>query len=78
MSRRHVIATPMMKVHRATPKGEFVNWGPIATRKTTTEATSARLIKYRGCVAGKMKGASGSLKNIQEKFRDAAHECKGK
>jgi len=76
MARRHVITVPMYKYSRATPKGEFLGWGNVAVRKATTEATSSRLLKYRSCIAGKMKGKSGSLKDIQEAFRAAAHSCK--
>ena len=46
--------------------------------KETTEATSPKLLAYRSCVAGMMSTASGSLKEVQTKFREAAHSCKAK
>ena len=77
MARTKVITTPMFKYKRSAPKSPFLGWGYVAVRKESTEATSPRLLKYRSCVAGKMKGASGNLKEIQERFREAAHQCKG-
>lgn len=76
MARTKVVTTPMFKYKRSAPKGEFIGWGFTAIRKATTEATSPRLLKFRSCVAGAMKGKSGSLKDIQEAFRGAAHACK--
>ena len=79
MARRKVVTTPMFKYARETPKTEFLGWGKYAIRKATTEATSPRLLKYRACIAGKLAGKTfGSLKAVQEAFRAAAHECKGK
>lgn len=78
MARRNVICTPMFKYRRSAPKGEFLGWGYTAIRKETTEATSPKLLSYRSCMAGAMSGASGSLKDIQTKFRETAHSCKSK
>lgn len=78
MARKNVITTPMFKYRRSAPKGPFLGWGFTAIRKETTEASSPRLLKYRGCVAGAMRGAHGTLEAIQTKFRDAAHACKAK
>ena len=78
MARRNVVTTPMFKYKRSAPKGEFLGWGYTAIRKESTEATSPRLLKFRSCVAGAMAGKSGSLKDIQEAFRAAAHNCAGK
>ena len=76
MARRNVITVPMFKYKRKTPATEFLGWGNVAVRKATTEATSPRLLKYRSCIAAKMAGKHGSLKDIQEAFRAAAHACK--
>ena len=77
MARRKVITVPMFKYRREAPKTPFLGWGYVAVRKATTEATSPRLLKYRACIAGKMKGRSfANLKEVQEAFRAAAHECK--
>lgn len=78
MARRQVICTPMFKYRRAAPATEFLGWGFTAIRKESTEATSPKLLAYRSCVAGVMGGASGSLKDIQTKFREAAHSCKSR
>jgi len=79
MARRHVVVTPMMKVRRRSPKSPYLGWGHTQTRKVTTEATSPRLLKYRSCIAAKMSGRHfGSLKEVQEAFRAAAHECSRK
>lgn len=78
MARRNVICTPMFKYRRAAPKTPFLGWGYTAIRKESTEATSPKLLGYRSCVAGLMSGASGNLKDIQEKFRETAHSCKSK
>lgn len=75
MARKNVITTPMFKYKRKSPDTEFLGWGHTAVRKATTEATSPRLLNYRSCIAGKMSGQSGSLKDIQEAFRSAAHAC---
>jgi len=77
MARRKVVVTPMFKYKREAPKSEFLGWGYTAIRKESTEATSPRLLKYRSCVAGQLKGKTfGSLKEVQEAFREAAHKCK--
>jgi len=78
VARRNVICTPMFKYRRSAPKTEFLGWGYTAIRKETTEATSPRLLSYRSCMAGGMAGSSGSLKDIQTKFRETAHSCKAK
>lgn len=78
MARRNVICTPMFKYRRSAPKTEFLGWGFTAIRKESTEASSPKLLGYRSCVAGLMSGASGSLKDIQTKFRETAHSCKAK
>lgn len=78
MARRNVITTPMFKYRRAAPKTPFLGWGFTAIRKETTEATSPKLLAYRGCVAGAMSGARGTLEAIQTKFRESAHACKAK
>jgi hypothetical protein len=69
------VATEYMKVERKSPKTPYLGWGKYAIRKTTTNATSPRLLKYRGCIAGAMSGSSGNLKEIQEKFREVAKKC---
>lgn len=76
MARRKVITGDYFKYKRSAPKSPFIGWGYIAIRKASTEATSPRLLKYRSCVAGKMSGKSGNLKDIQEAFIAAAHACK--
>jgi len=77
MARHNVVTTPMMEYTRKSPSGPFLGWGNRAIRKTDTKATSARLLKYRSCIAGKMSGKSfADLKSVQEAFRAAAHECK--
>ncbi len=78
MARRQVICTPMFKYRRSAPKTPFLGWGFTAIRKESTEATSPKLLGYRSCIAGLMGGASGNLKDIQEKFRESAHSCKAK
>lgn len=76
MARRHVVATEMMQYERNAPKGGYLGWGRYATRKLHTRATSPRLLKYRGCVAGEISGGKyGSLKAVQEKFKSAAAKC---
>jgi len=84
MARRKVIAVEMMKYERATPKTEYLGWGPIAVRKLTTIATSPRLIAYRSCIAREMKafkaeaekaGRKLTLKDIQLKFKEIAPKC---
>jgi len=77
MARKNVITTPMFKYRRKAPSSPFLGWGYVAVRKATTEATSERLLKYRSCIASKLAGKSFSnLKEVQEAFREAAHECK--
>jgi hypothetical protein len=80
MARHNVIATEMMKYERKPKAGTDLgggNFGRVATRKLTTRAMSPRLLKYRGCVAGKLQGQSyGTLGAVQSAFRDAAHACK--
>lgn len=79
MARRHVVSTEMMKVERKTPKGAYLGWGKYAIRKLTTNASSPKLLKYRGCVGGELSGKTFSdLKGVQEAFRDAAHACKAR
>jgi len=78
MARRNVITVPMFKYRREAPDTPFLGWGYTAVRKATTEATSEKLLKYRSCIAGKLKGQKfANLKAVQEKFREAAHACKG-
>jgi len=77
MARRKVVVTPMFKYTREAPKTPFLGWGYTAIRKESTEATSPRLLKYRSCVAGELKGKTfANLKEVQEAFRAAAHKCK--
>ena len=78
MARRNVICTPMFKYRRSAPNTPFPGWGFTAIRKDSTETTSPKLLAYRSCVAGEMGGKSGTLKDIQEAFRGAAHSCKSK
>lgn len=79
MARRKVITTPMFKYERSPPKSEYLGWGKYAIRKATTEATSPRLLKYRACIAAALGGKKyANLKEVQEAFRRAAHECKQK
>jgi len=79
MARRKVVVTPMFKYEREAPKTPFLGWGKYAIRKETTVATSPRLLKYRSCIAGFMSGKKfANLKEVQEAFRKAAHECKTK
>ncbi len=75
MGRSCVVTTTMFKVKRKAPNKPCLGWGPIAVRKETTEATSPRLLSYRACMAGHMAGSSGSLMDIQKKFRETAHAC---
>jgi hypothetical protein len=81
MARRKVVTTPMMKIVRSAPKGDYLGWGKTQVRKVTTEATSPKLLEYRKCVAKKVHGEEkkkkyASLREVQEAFRKAAHECK--
>jgi len=77
MARRNVVVTPMFKYTRKAPSSPFLGWGYTAIRKESTSATSPRLLKYRACVAGALKGKTfSSLKEVQEAFREAAHKCK--
>ena len=77
MARRKVISTEMMRYERSPPKSPYLGWGKFATRKLTTRATSPRLLKYRSCIASKLAGKNfANLKEVQEAFRKAAHECK--
>jgi len=76
MARHNVITGNYYKYKRKAPSSPFLGWGYTAVRKASTEATSPRLLKYRSCVAGKMTGKSGTLKDIQEAFTAAAHACK--
>ncbi len=76
MARRNVITGAYFKYKRKAPATPFLGWGYTAVRKASTEATSPRLLKYRSCVAGKMSGKTGTLKDIQEAFRASAHACK--
>ena len=79
MARRKVVTTPMFEYEREAPDSPYLGWGKFATRKASTKATSPRLLKYRGCVAGKMSGESfANLEEVQKAFRKAAHECKKK
>ena len=79
MARRKVVLTPMFKYERSTPKTPFLGWGKFAVRKATTVATSPKLLKYRGCIAGGMSGKKfDNLKAVQEAFRSLAHSCSGK
>ena len=77
MGRKKVVTVDMMKVRRVAPKTPFLNWGYEQTRKVTTDATSPRLLAYRGCVAGELSGKEfDSLKDVQEAFQEAAAKCK--
>jgi len=77
MARKKVVTVDMMKVRRAAPKSPFLGWGYEQTRKTSTDATSPRLLSYRSCVAGSLAGKEfASLKEVQEAFQEAAGKCK--
>lgn len=76
MARNKVICTDMIKVERDSPNTEFLGWGRVQVRKAKNHIKSDKLKKYHSCIAGKMAGASGSLKDIQEKFRASAKACK--
>ena len=80
MARRHVTATEMMRVERKTPtgKGGFLGWGKYATRKLHNNQTAPKLVAFKTCMQSNMSGKSGSLKDIQEAFRESAHACKAK
>jgi len=79
MARRHVVTVPMMEVKRSAPKSPFIGWGYKQVRKTTTEATSERLLRFRSCIAGEMSGRDyANLREVQEAFRKAAKKCSGK
>lgn len=78
MARRNVITTAMFKYRRSAPKTPFLGWGHIAVRKETTEASSPKLLAYRSCMAGGMSGASGTLADVQSKFKSVAGACKAK
>ena len=77
MARRKVITVPMFKYARDVPSTPFLGWGKYAIRKATTEATSPRLLKYRSCIASKLKNKKfANLEEVQKAFREAAHHCK--
>jgi len=64
-----MVASQMIPVN---PKGEQ----PPYIRSKHTFATSAKLIKYRTCVADKLKGQTFSNRAaVREAFTEAAHEC---
>ena len=76
MARRKVVLTPMYKYERATPKSPFLGWGKYAVRKTTTVATSPRLLAYRSCIAAALGGKEyPNLEAVQTAFREAAARC---
>lgn len=67
----------MFEYEREAPDTPYLGWGKRAIRKASTKATSPTLLKYRSCVAGKLSGKDFSnMKEVQEAFRSAAHECK--
>jgi hypothetical protein len=67
----------MFKYKRSAPKTPFLNWGYTAVRKARTVATSPRLLAYRGCMAGALKGKTyANLKEIQTAFKTTAPTCK--
>lgn len=72
------VVSEMRKYSRKTPKTPFLGWGKYAVRGKHTYATSPRLLRYRGCIAGALAGKKGTLKDIQEAFRAAAHACAAK
>jgi len=75
MTRKNVLVVPIMPYYRSAPK-EFLGWGYIARRKVTTVATSPRLLKYRQCIASKLKGKTfDTLKAVQLEFQKIAPEC---
>lgn len=45
--------------------------------KVASKAAHVRT-PYQSCMAGKLRGMTGNREARQEKFRNAAHECKGK
>lgn len=77
--RRSVVALPMMLMHRKTPETlGGGHWGAIAKRfPGKTRAYSPRLLSYRMCIAGKLKGTKhDSIGAVQAAFTRAAEECK--
>ena len=69
-------AAKTVPVDPAVGKDKFEQ--PAYLRKATTVATSKKLLKYRSCIREKMSGVTaGSRQEIQKKFTEAAHACKG-
>jgi len=57
--------------------GSSGRWGTHAIRKVTTKATSPKLLNYRSCVAGELRGKDfDNLADVQEAFYKATQECK--
>jgi len=78
--RRAVLTLPMMVMERATPaKLDGGHWGRRAVRfPGKTRATSPRLLTYRMCIAGELRGKSfASIGEVQKAFKTAASKCKG-
>ena len=50
---------------------------PAYHRSSSTLATSARLIKFRGCIGDALRGKNaGSRAAVKSQFADAAKKCK--
>jgi len=73
LARTKVITTEMMVVKKPAA------FGGRQVRKITTNATSPRLLKYRGCIATAMQGKKYSnYEAVRNAFREAAKTCAGR
>ena len=70
MARRKVITEVFMAVKKPAV------FGAKQVRKVHTEATSPRLLKYRGCIASEIAGKKfPNYMAVREAFRAAAKKC---
>jgi hypothetical protein len=72
-----MVASSMIPVVPSSGKDGYKQ--PPYARGKHTFATSARLLRYRSCVARGMAGSSaGGRPAIQDKFASVASSCRGK
>jgi len=71
-----------MVVMRDTPAVEGAKWNPRQVRSVHAEAKSPKLIRFRTCVAQKMKAwrkgldHAPNLAEVQRQFAEVAKACK--
>jgi len=76
VARTKVVTERFMEVMRETPAVEGAKWNPRQIRSVHARAKSPRLIKFRACIAAKMKGKDfRNLAEVQKAFAEAAKEC---